>query len=337
MQTVALTGATGFLGPFICRTLLDAGFGLRCLTRGKTVPAEATRIAGDLDDKRSLHELLRGATAVVHMAAATRGGNPRRFQHVNVRGTRQLANAAKSVGCKRFIYISSDLAEIACEPYGQSKRDAEHVILNSALDWTILRFPAVYGPPSNGKACGLERLARKIRTGSVLIPGDGSQRLSFLHAADAAEAVLRALHFDETIAKRHFVGPRAISLDTAISVLAEGLGVRVQRRYIPWRIPRSIVRTALTLFRALPFDIVTLLTIDRDRNLDGAAFRNTVNWRPRSVADGLREFAVRLRALAHKPPMAPDATGTGAPLSFPRDSRANMIARDAKMELHDAR
>lgn len=322
MQTVAVTGATGFLGPFVCRALLDAGFGLRCLTRGKTVPAEATRIAGDLDDKRSLHELLRGAAAVVHLAAATRGGNPRRFRRVNVGGTRQLAKAAESVACKRFIYISSDLAEIACEPYGQSKRDAEHALLNSALDWTILRFPALYGPPSNGKICGLERLARKIRSGRVLVPGDGTQRLSFLHAADAAEAVLRTLRFDETMAKRYFVGPRAVSLDSAISALADGLGVQVQRRYVPWRIPRSIVRTALTLFRALPFDTVTLLTIDRDRNFDGAAFRNTVNWRPRGVGEGLREFAARLT--------------TGAPATFPRDPHPNTIVSDIQMELHDA-
>ncbi|MBP8815987.1 MAG: NAD(P)H-binding protein, partial [Desulfobulbus sp.] len=66
--TVALTGATGFIGATLVRQLAAAGWRVRALVRPASLgrcPAgvEAEWIAGDLADTDSLHRLTRGVTA----------------------------------------------------------------------------------------------------------------------------------------------------------------------------------------------------------------------------------------------------------------------------------
>lgn len=298
MQEIAVTGGTGFFGAHLCRALLGAGYGVRCLTRSGEAPAGARRVAGDLDDADALHELLCGASIAIHLAAATRGGSPARFSEVNLAGTHRVIDAAVKARCVRFLYVSTDLAALACDPYGQSKRDAEDLVADSDLTWTILRFPALYGPSLMTRNCAVESLAEKVRSGRVFVPGNGRQRLSFLHTEDACEAVLRTLTCDETQRKCLFVGPQAVELDEAVRALAGGAGVRCRIVHVPWSVARATVRTALGAFRALPLNVSMFLTIDQDKVLDGTPFERLVGWRPTPTVDGLHRFAATLEAEA---------------------------------------
>lgn len=295
-QTIAITGGTGFLGLHVCRALRDSGYQVRCLTRSGQSPPDTTPVHGNLFDATALDRLLDGAAAVIHLAAATDGGNPARFRTVNVAGSERLVAAADQADCKRLILVSSDLAAAAVEPYGRSKRDAEKRVASSSLAWTTLRFPALYGPALGPKPCAVEGLAAKVRSGRVVLPGDGRQRLSFLHTEDACQAILRALEADATAGRVFSVGPPPITLDDAIAAIAQGSGLRVKTVHVPWGVVRGMVRTGLALFGALPLNITTFLTIDRDKLLDGTPFASLVGWRPRPAAAGLRAFAEGLGA-----------------------------------------
>ena len=79
-QTVAVTGATGFIGKYIIDNLLARGFHVRALTRTARahVNDNLTWVRGSLEDTHSLSELVTGASAVV-IAPGKCAGTKKRF------------------------------------------------------------------------------------------------------------------------------------------------------------------------------------------------------------------------------------------------------------------
>ncbi|PRW54075.1 3-beta hydroxysteroid dehydrogenase/isomerase family protein [Escherichia coli] len=78
-QTVAVTGATGFIGKYIIDNLLARGFHVRALTRTARahVNDNLTWVRGSLEDTHSLSELVAGASVVVHCAGKCAGTKKR--------------------------------------------------------------------------------------------------------------------------------------------------------------------------------------------------------------------------------------------------------------------
>lgn len=99
-QTVAVTGATGFIGKYIIDNLLARGFHVRALTRTARahVNDNLTWVRGSLEDTHSLSELVTGASAVVHCAGQVRGHKEEIFTRCNVDGSLRLMQAAKESG-----------------------------------------------------------------------------------------------------------------------------------------------------------------------------------------------------------------------------------------------
>src|SRR3546814_827872 len=105
---IALTGATGFLGRRLIPALIADGHAVRALTRRPQPPTDGvTWIAGDLSNTQALDDLVDGADAVVHAAAALRGACHADFDVPNRLGTLALVEAAQAGPVPRFIQVSS--------------------------------------------------------------------------------------------------------------------------------------------------------------------------------------------------------------------------------------
>ena len=95
-RTIALTGATGFIGGVLARRLETIGWQIRALVRPASLGARyagtATQwIEGDLEDLDSLRRLVNNDVyAVVHCAGAVRGASQAQFDGVNVDGVARL-------------------------------------------------------------------------------------------------------------------------------------------------------------------------------------------------------------------------------------------------------
>ncbi len=193
-QTVALTGATGFVGGVVLRRLLDQGHQVCALARQPDqLPAHPNLhvVAGRLEDGPGLEHLVRGVDTVVHLAAAIAGRSYQDFARVNAAGTSRLVTAAErhNLGGK-FLLISSLAARSpGLSHYARSKKAAEHVVQSSSLDWMILRPPAVYGPTDPA----LAPLWRALARGWLPRIGPRDARFSLLHVDDLAEAIRQAL------------------------------------------------------------------------------------------------------------------------------------------------
>lgn len=112
-----VTGATGFVGAALARTLLAAGWQVRALTRTGSDPRNLRALAveralGDLTDAASLERAVVGCDAVFHAAADYRlwVPDPQTMYRANVDGTRNLLEAARRAGVQRIVYTSS----VAC-------------------------------------------------------------------------------------------------------------------------------------------------------------------------------------------------------------------------------
>lgn len=190
--TIAVTGATGFLGEHVLSCLQEAGHAARALTRRPQPNHKQdalTWVTGDLNTPTALDALMDGADVVIHAAGAIKALTRADFFHVNRDGTKAVADAAKRNGVQKFVLVSSLAARAPkLSPYAASKRAGELVLDEYAdqLETVILRPPAIYGPGDQETA----RLFQMATNGFVAIPRNPAIRLSMIHVDDVANAVL---------------------------------------------------------------------------------------------------------------------------------------------------
>lgn len=188
---VLVTGATGFVGPWVCATLARAGMAVRGAVRHGDGPRKLSNgfvladcvAVGAISDTTDWSAALHGVDAVVHLAARVHimrddAADPlQAFCAVNVDATLRLAREAAARGVTRFVFVSSvkvhgeqtelrpfteDDAPHPGDPYAQSKWKAEQALHDLAeatsLSVVVVRPPLVYGPGVRANFLALLRL-----------------------------------------------------------------------------------------------------------------------------------------------------------------------------------
>lgn len=194
MQTIAITGATGFAGSHLIDHLAPRGDRLRCLARTRRDRALDSQpgvewVPGSLTDTSSIDALVTGADTVIHMAGLTRALGPGGFHQTNTAATAMLIAAARRAGVRSFILVSSLAASRpGVSPYAWSKALAEEAAhaLAGDMQLIILRPPAILGP---GDSATRDVMAL-LRRGWLVHPGrrNGST-FSWIDVGDMAALV----------------------------------------------------------------------------------------------------------------------------------------------------
>jgi len=191
-RLVAITGATGFVGPHLVAALARRGWKIRLLVRRwSPLPSlagiEADMVLGDVSDEAALGRLVAGADTIIHAAGLIKARKPSDFMAVNRDGTALLS----AVAPETMVVLLSSLAarESHLSPYAASKRAAEGVVASRSGPWLTVRAPAIYGPGDR------ETLAyfRAVARGFAPRPKLPNARLSLIHVADLAEALALAV------------------------------------------------------------------------------------------------------------------------------------------------
>ncbi|WP_260582184.1 NAD(P)H-binding protein [Sphingopyxis sp. PET50] len=186
IPTLAMTGATGFVGGATLQLAVAQGWHVRALTRRPQPDREGvTWIMGALDQPESLADMARGSDAVMHIAGVVNVPTRAAFEAGNATATSRVVEAARTAGVTRFVHVSSLAArEPGLSNYGWSKARAETIVKASGLDWTIVRPPAVFGP-GDTEMLDLFRMARR---GVALLPPAG--RMSAIYVDELARLLV---------------------------------------------------------------------------------------------------------------------------------------------------
>ena len=259
---VAVTGATGFIGQYIVRYLIEQGYSCRCWYRPESVrrtlddvSAGIEWIEGDLANTDSAAALVQGCDAVVHAALYRPGegfrgaeGDIVAFADRNIVGSLRLIEQAHEADVPRFVFISTcAVHEIILEDrkldeahpmwprshYGAYKAAVEAFVYSYGyrynFDICALRPTGVYGlhhVPSNSKWYDLVKSVAEGKADRVT-PQGGKE----VHAADVAKAVGVLLTADGVAGQAYNCYDRYISHEkvAAIAARLSGRDVTIAR------------------------------------------------------------------------------------------------------------
>lgn len=231
---ILVVGATGRVGGAIVRSLLRQEQRVRILARsGPGYPpladAGAQPAEGDLKDPASLARACRGAEAVITTASAGERGGADSPQTVDLEGNRNLIDAAREAGVRRFVFVSALFAsEQSPSALLRAKAATEAYLKGSGLSYTVLApnglldvmLPQVVGWP--------------LRAGHpVALVGEGRRRHSLMAARDVAAFAVAALTHPAAANRRlPLGGPEAVSWRDVVAAYERVLGRPVPVRTI---------------------------------------------------------------------------------------------------------
>lgn len=246
-----VTGATGFVGGHLVDALLERGDDVTAFVRdpgrAREIARRGIRLAiGSLGDApHVLADHLAGADIVYHVAGLTAARDEAGFLAVNRDGTAGLVEAATLAGHPAFVLVSSLAAAGPTTPgrpldgteephpvtrYGRSKLAGETVVRASALPWTILRPPAVYGPADRE----MFRVFKAASLGIAPVFGRGDQQLSLVFGPDLAGAIAVAGASPAARGRIFNVAhPEILTTRTIVEAAGRALGRRVRVVGIP--------------------------------------------------------------------------------------------------------
>jgi nucleoside-diphosphate-sugar epimerase len=211
-QTVAITGAAGFIGAHLAATLRDAGCHVVGLARRPIdmTGVEARRV--ELLEPPSIADGIRECDAVVHLAATNKWTRDGRAQAelTNVTGTRNLLAAMRASDVEHLVFpstgkvyrsgaklpIDEDESCVPSTELGRQKLAGEQLIREAVEDGspesaTILRIFNAYGP-GQGTDFLIPRIIDHLDRGQIDL-GDPEVRRDFVHVTDIVSAIVAVL------------------------------------------------------------------------------------------------------------------------------------------------
>lgn len=293
---ILLTGATGFVGGSLLKEMLKQGLQVQCLVRDPS-KAEAVKqhgvelIKGDVTDKSSLLIALDDAkvTTAVHLVGILAETKNTTFQGIHTKGTRNMVEACKIKGVKRFVHISAlGTRANARSEYHKTKWEAEEIIRNSGLEYTIFRPSVMFG--KKDKFANLFAQIIKISP-FIMIPGNGRNKMQPVSVKNLAAAMTIAIQNSKHINKTYEIaGPEKLAFDEIIDTICRVLEKARLKIHIPMCLMRPGAAIAEAILPKPPITRDQLLMLEEDNVTDNNALESVFNIKPVRFEEGIKEY-----------------------------------------------
>jgi nucleoside-diphosphate-sugar epimerase len=313
---VVITGANGFIGRAVCAHLRGSGAKVRGLVRtldASTAARAEFMPVGDLTalGEHALRNALRGATAVVHLAAhvhrPARANDVVPMRRINVEATERIARAAADAGATHCVFASSVKVngEVTLpgrpfresdppdphDDYAATKWEAEQALAAVAAETgmriTALRLPLTYGPGAKGNFAAL---AHAIRAGAPLPLAAVRNRRSLLGVGNCGAAIETLLASEDADGRGRMTpylvaDAEPVSTPELVRAMAAALGVNAHL----FGVSPGLLRFGGACIARAP----AVERLVGSLEVDATAFRTRFGWTPPipfadGVADALR-------------------------------------------------
>lgn len=286
-----LTGATGRLG----RSVLKKVDAIPLVRRASGLPNE---IVTDFS-ARSLKELLKDATHIIHLAGSIKTWDPKALREANVELTRRIVNASPEnchiIFSGSITVYGKNLLEIPADEgtptnpdseYARTKLEAENLVKRKKSH-CILRIGVIYGPQFPDYFMVL----RMIENGKMRIFGDGNNRISFVHADDVAAVFPAALRKKGT----YLVSGTAAPQIQIYTYAAKALGVPAPTAHMPVWAGMLLARMQeLGGKPKLSREHISILS--SDRAFDSSKAKKELGFSPRPIREGIEGLVSEYKA-----------------------------------------
>ena len=256
-MAIFLTGATGFIGGHILRTLSAQGYEVTCLVRPASCRPTTARqrleglpgvrvVEGEWTRPESWLASVAGHEMVINAVGLIRESRLASFTQVHTTSAIALFEAAAKRRASKIVQISALGAdELARSRFHRTKLAADQYLAQLGVPYVILRPSLVYGPGDHSMTF-FSRLARLPVTP---VPGDGCYRVQPLHVGDLARVVLLALQRpDLSAVVADIGGGEVLTFNDMLDLLAQkpGKSRGARKVHIPWSL-MSLVALATDL------------------------------------------------------------------------------------------
>lgn len=217
--SVLVTGATGFVGPYLVQALCDKGAHVKILSvdmgeiSSNLCSEDIEIVSGDITKPETLDGITEGVDIVFHLAAISNVNyaiqNPVQTYDVNVRGTLNLLEEVRKNSIQKFVYASSshvygvpqyipmnEKHPIAPrEPYSASKAAAENIVKGYSgaygINTAIVRPFNIYGPGQDESFLIPSIVKQVLSDDAVMEVGNLEPTRDFTYITDAVVAFLK--------------------------------------------------------------------------------------------------------------------------------------------------
>ncbi len=285
-KNIFVTGATGFVGSYFLPKIC-ASNKVRVLVRRPVQEIEklgAETVTGDIRDSDVVEKGVRGMDLVIHLASVLRSNDEKLNYDVNVTGTKNIVDACRKNNAK-LIHVSTVNAVAGIKnAYGRTKELAEKTVIESGIDYVILRCALIYGKGSPD----MEKIMKSLSMPVVPMIGNGKNKLQPVYVGDVVDAILKSFSKDRKI--YNIAGPEALTTKQFKNIILEKMG----KKKLTVHIPLSFVIACASVLEKIsknPFlTREQALGFKQDRVLDISLSRKELGFNPTPFSKGIEKY-----------------------------------------------
>lgn len=223
-RRIAILGGTGFIGSHLVPRLAADGHAITLLSRNReqhralSVLPSVRIVSVDVYGRAALARRCDGHDAVINLVGILNETGGSRFARAHVDLTATVIAACREARIARLLQMSSLNAGADVSKYLKTRGEAETLVKNSGLDWTIFRPSIVYG-----RGDGLvTRFHRLLQLAPVLPLARPNAKIAPVYVGDVSEAIARCVARRDTCGKIYeLYGPDVYTLIAIVRMIRD--------------------------------------------------------------------------------------------------------------------